>query len=102
MPVEGRKDFLKYPGDEMEVDQAMRQETFESHSTTDDHLMHLTGIAHDKEGNKYYLIKNSWGEVGDHDGYLYMSESYVRLKTVAILVHKDAVKKQDQEEAPKT
>ena len=102
LPVEGRKDFLKYPGDEMEVDQAMRQETFESHSTTDDHLMHLTGIAHDQDGNKYYLIKNSWGEVGDHDGYLYMSESYVRLKTVAILVHKDAVKKQDQEESPKT
>ena len=81
----------------------MRQATFEEHSTTDDHLMHLTGIAHDQNGSKYYLIKNSWGEVGDHDGYLYMSEAYVRLKTIAILVHKDVVKEQRMKTtAPKT
>ena len=104
LPAKDEKDFLKSPGKEIEVDQAMRQETFEEHSTTDDHLMHLTGIAHDQNGNKYYLIKNSWGEVGDHDGYLYMSEAYVRMKTVAILVHKDIFKKpsDSKEEAPKT
>ena len=104
LPAEGRKDYLKFPGEEMDVDQAMRQETFEEHSTTDDHLMHLCGVATDQDGNKYYLIKNSWGEVGEHDGYLYMSEAYVRLKTIAILVHKDIVekKKSDDEESPKT
>lgn len=103
LPVKDRKDFLKYPGEELVVDQQMRQDTFEAHSTTDDHLMHLTGIAHDQDGNKYYLIKNSWGEVGDHDGYLYMSEAYVRLKTIAILVHKDAAAKPGATEAaPKT
>lgn len=96
LPVKDRKDYLESPGEELEVDQAMRQETFEEHSTTDDHLMHLTGIAHDQNGNKYYLIKNSWGEVGDHDGYLYMSEAYVRLKTIAILVHKDAFQRTDK------
>ncbi len=92
LPAKGRDDFLKVPGEEIQVDQAMRQSTFEAHSTTDDHLMHLTGIAHDQHGNKYYLIKNSWGSVGDQDGYIYMSEAYVRLKTIAILVHKDAVR----------
>lgn len=103
LPVKDRKDFLKFPGQEMTVDQEMRQSTFEEHSTTDDHLMHLTGIAHDQDGNKYYLIKNSWGEVGDHDGYLYMSEAYVRLKTVAILVHKDVVRDSGSKtESPKT
>ena len=103
LPVKDREGFLKTIGEEIEVDQEMRQETFEEHSTTDDHLMHLTGIAHDQDGNKYYLIKNSWGEVGKHDGYLYMSEAYVRLKTVAILVHKDAVKPSAPDEpAPKT
>ena len=46
--------------------------------------MHLTGISKDKDGNKYYVIKNSWGEVGPYKGYLHMSEAYLRLKTVAI------------------
>ena len=94
LPADGRQDFLKYPGEEQTVDQEMRQQTYEQHSTTDDHLMHLTGIARDQNGNKYYLIKNSWGAVGKHDGYVYMSEPYLRLKTIAILVHKDALRQQ--------
>ena len=85
-----RKRFSE-PVEQMQVTQEMRQQTFEDLTTSDDHLMHLTGIARDKEGNKYYIIKNSWGEIGPYDGYLYMSEAYVRLKTVAILVHKDAL-----------
>ncbi len=92
LPTEGRSDYAKFPGEELTVDQEMRQRTFEEHTTTDDHLMHLTGIATDQNGSKYYLIKNSWGEVGQYNGYLYMSEAYLRLKTIAILVHKDAVK----------
>jgi len=90
---EKRKDLYSKPGKEKEVTQEMRQETFESYSTTDDHLMHLAGIAHDQTGTKYYLIKNSWGEISDYKGYLYMSDAYARLKTVAVMVHKDAIPK---------
>ncbi len=86
-----RRDAFKEPGEELEVTQEMRQETFHSYSTTDDHLMHLTGIARDKNGKKYYIIKNSWGPTGPYKGFLHMSEAYVRLKTVAIMLHKDAV-----------
>lgn len=88
-----RKDLFKKPGAEKKVTQALRQETFESYATTDDHLMHLVGSAKDQKGTKYYLIKNSWGEISEHKGYLYMSEAYARLKTVAIMVHKDAIPK---------
>ena len=66
-----------------------------SFETTDDHLMHLVGISRDAAGNKYYVIKNSWGSVGPYDGYIHMSEAYVRLKTVAIIVHKDALKTEE-------
>jgi bleomycin hydrolase len=86
-----REDLFVNPGQEKMVTQEMRQEQFESYSTTDDHLMHLTGISKDKQGTKYFLIKNSWGEVSEYKGYLYMSASYLQLKTVAILVHKDAI-----------
>ncbi len=86
-----RRDALTVPGPEQKVTQEMRQATFNEYSTTDDHLMHLVGMAHDQHGAKYYIIKNSWGETGTKDGYLYMSEAYVRLKTVAIILHKDGV-----------
>lgn len=86
-----REDLFVNPGKEKKITQEMRQEQFESYSTTDDHLMHLTGISKDKNGTKYFLIKNSWGEISEFKGYLYMSEAYLQLKTVAILVHKDAI-----------
>lgn len=93
LPTKDRKDALKQPGAEIKVDQALRQSTFMDYSTTDDHLMHLVGTATDQDGTKYYIIKNSWGQRGEYDGYIYMSEAYFLLKTVAILVHKDAVPK---------
>ncbi len=86
-----RRDLFTHPGEELEADQEMRQENFMSYNTTDDHLMHLVGISRDEAGNKYYVIKNSWGEVGPYEGFLHMSEAYVRAKTVAIIVHKEAM-----------
>ena len=75
--------------------QDFRQKTFNSFSSTDDHLMHLTGIAENKKGEIYYVTKNSWGVTrSDYEGYLYMSKPYVEIKTVAIMVHKDAVPKE--------
>ncbi|PID87860.1 MAG: aminopeptidase [Bacteroidia bacterium] len=71
--------------------QAFRQSTFDDFSTTDDHLMHITGKVKDKEGTLYYKTKNSWGAYNQYDGFLFMSEDYIRIKTVAILVNKNAV-----------
>ena len=80
------------PFPEVKVTPEIRQEGFESFVTTDDHLMHLTGIATDQNGTKYYITKNSWGtERNAFGGYLNMSESFVRAKTIYILVHKDAI-----------
>ncbi len=72
----------------------MRQNTFNDQTTTDDHLMHITGQAKDNNGAKFYLTKNSWGENSNkYGGYLYMASWFVQLKTIAILVHKDAIPK---------
>lgn len=77
---------------EQDIDQEMRQKHFGSFSTTDDHLMHLTAVIKDESGRKYYVTKNSWAaDSNDNNGYLNMSESYLRLNTVAIMVHKDAI-----------
>lgn len=88
---EGKKNLFKAPVDEKEVTQAIRQTAFDTYSLTDDHLMHLTGMVKDQTGKNYYTVKNSWGEVGPLNGYLYMSEAYFKLGTVSILIHKDAI-----------
>ncbi len=83
------------PGDEKEITQEMRQLEFDNYTATDDHLMHLTGIVEDQNGTRYYKTKNSWAEdSNEFGGYLNMSESYIRLKTVAIMVNKKAVPKE--------
>lgn len=93
------KDKMLYrfdrPYPEKKITQEMRQIEFDNYQTTDDHGMHLTGIAKDQNGTKYYLIKNSWGLEGSpYKGYFYASEAYVRLKTMDILVHKNSIPKE--------
>lgn len=74
------------------VDQKLRQETFLNRTTTDDHLMHIVGLSKDAAGRNCFYTKNSWGaDSNSYGGYLHMTDDYVRLKTMAILVHKDAI-----------
>lgn len=83
-----------YP--EKKITQEYRQDEFENYDTTDDHLMHITGILKDQNGTKYYKVKNSWGTDETrvaNGGYVYFSEAYMRLKTISITVHKDALPK---------
>jgi len=92
IPVDEEKGFA--PQEEKKITQEVRQEAFLSWQSTDDHLMHITGLSKDQNGTKYYKTKNSWGtKRSDYGGYLHMSESYMRLHTVAIMVHKDALPK---------
>ena len=79
---------------EISVTQELRQEYYDEKTSTDDHGMHLYGIAKDQNGTKYYLIKNSWGETGAYKGIWYMSEEFVKGKTLNIMVNKNAVPKE--------
>ena len=76
---------------EVEVDQVLRQQMFDEKTSTDDHGMHLYGIAKDQNGTKYYIIKNSWGVTGAYNGIWYMSENFVKGKTLNIVVNKKAI-----------
>jgi len=68
-----------------------RQAEFENLTTTDDHLMHITGKVKDQKGNLYYKVKNSWGTKSGKDGFVYMSVAYLKLKSISVLLHKDAL-----------
>lgn len=78
---------------EMEATQESRQEGFDNKTTTDDHGMQIFGIAKDQNGNKYYMVKNSWGVTGKYKGLWYASENFVKGKSMDIMIHKDALPK---------
>jgi aminopeptidase C len=78
---------------EIKVTQENRQQWFDEKTSTDDHGMHLYGTAKDQNGTKYYLIKNSWGVTGAYDGQWYMSEEFVKGKTLNFVVNKKALPK---------
>ena len=78
---------------EMTITQEMRQDGYDRKTTTDDHGMHIYGVAKDQNGTKYFMVKNSWGETGKYKGIWYASDSFVRYKTLNIVVHKDALPK---------
>jgi bleomycin hydrolase len=79
------------PGKEVVVTPEMRQQGYDNKTTTDDHGMHIVGLFKDQNGTKYFLVKNSWGTGNYPEGYLYVSESYFKLKTINIYLHKDGV-----------
>jgi len=80
------------PVKEKTITQEMRQIEFDNYSTTDDHGMQITGIAQDQEGNKFYKVKNSWGDNNHiYGGYFFASKAFVELKTIDIMVHKNAI-----------
>ena len=78
---------------EMTITQEMRQDGYDRKTTTDDHGMHIYGLAKDQNGTNYFLVKNSWGETGKYKGVWYASDAFVRYKTLNIVVHKDALPK---------
>jgi len=91
---EDEEKALTTPVKEKEVSQEFRQQEFENYDTTDDHLMHITGMVEDQNGNLYFKVKNSWGSgsarVGNK-GYIYMSIPYFKLKAISVLLHKEAL-----------
>ena len=71
--------------------QESRQIEFDNKTMTDDHGMHIFGIAKDQDGKKYYMVKNSWGETGAYKGIWYATEAFVKAQTLDITVHKSAL-----------
>lgn len=89
--VDKKKMQLDKPGKEKTITQQMRQDSFDNFKTTDDHGMHIIGLAKDQNGAEYFIVKNSWNTDNPYGGYLYVSKPYFLYKTMNILVHKNAI-----------
>ena len=79
--------------DELTITQEMRQIGYDNWETTDDHGMVVYGLAKDKNGKEFFMVKNSWGEYGPYKGMFYASKAFVAYKTMNIVIHKDALPK---------
>ena len=90
-------DSLGVNAPEIVPTQEMRQEAYDNWETTDDHGMHIYGIAKDQNGREYYMVKNSWGEYGDYKGTWYMTKAFVAYKTMDFMVNKNAIPKDIRE-----
>ena len=92
-----RKNFLEELGvnaPEATPSQEQRQKDFDNWTLTDDHGMHIYGLAKDQNGREYYMVKNSWGETGDYKGSWYMTKNFIAARTMDFLVNKNAIPKQ--------
>ena len=90
---EEKDNTLVITENEIEINEVFRQEQYENYQTTDDHLMHIIGYANDQDGKLYYIVKNSWGTKRGYEGFVYVSSSYMKLKTISIIVNKEGVSK---------
>lgn len=86
-------EISKRPLPQKVVTPAERQRGYDNFETTDDHGMHLFGTAKDQQGNRYYMIKNSWGLSGKYNGIWYMTPEFTRAKVLNIVVNKNAISK---------
>lgn len=87
--TKAKENFVDVQPAERNVSQMSRQRAFEQLSTTDDHVMEIIGKF--KQGkHTYYICKNSWGKDWGNQGRIYLSEDYIKLKTIAVYMSENA------------
>ena len=52
--------------------------------------MAIVGIANDDAGEKYFIMKNSWGTNRPHGGLVYLSYDDFEERTLAVEMTKEA------------
>ena len=75
---------------EKPYDEKTRQDLFENLTTQDDHLMHIVGYEKTNAGKEFFLVKNSWGNIGPFKGYIKVSVAYFAMNTISLVLPKAA------------
>jgi bleomycin hydrolase len=73
------------------IDQNSREFRFNNRTSTDDHAIHAVGFK-EMGDHTWFLIKDSGGgaQQGDHKGYYFYRDDYIKLKMLVLTMHKDA------------
>lgn len=91
----GHRIILAFPSFDIPnklIDQDSREFRIYNRSSTNDHATHLVGYK-EMGNHTWFLIKDSAGQAytGQHKGYFFFRDDYVRLKVLTLIVHRDAV-----------
>ena len=92
-PTNNKKDVDMGNANEGKWDVATRQQLYENLTTQDDHLMHITGLETSSTRKSYFLVKNSWGDIGPEHGYINVSEAYFAINTISLILPRAAIDK---------
>jgi hypothetical protein len=49
------------------------------------------GVLDEKNSGLFYVTKNSWGEISENKGYVYVSDAYLRLNSISFTLPKEAI-----------
>lgn len=93
MSDEQKANMFNGPQPEIEITEDIRQKAYDNYETTDDHGMHIIGLAKDQNGKEYYIVKNSWGTSNDYNGYLFVTKNFLKYKTTALYLNKKGLPK---------
>src|SRR5690606_38705592 len=91
MTDEEKENMFMGPKPEIKDTAEMHQKAFDDYQSRDDNDTQIIGTSKGLNCKPYYIIKNSWGEKNDYNGYLYVTKHYVRYKTTAFLLNKNAL-----------
>lgn len=95
--LKDEKNFQETYNPEMEeknYNATYRQKLYEDLITQDDHLMHIVGLKKTSTGKEFFEVKNSWGEIGNFEGFIQVSEAYFAVNTISLVVPKAALSKE--------
>ena len=87
--TDDQKYYINVQPSEKNASQASRQKEFESLNTTDDHVMEIIGNF-SYNGTQYFVCRNSKGMDWGCKGLVFLSEDYIKLKTVAVYMSEKA------------
>lgn len=91
MPQEGLAVVPSFDIPRNFIDQSSRELRFADGSTSADRAVHCVGYT-DAAGENWFLMKDAGREPSKHPGYYFYRDDYIRLKALAFMVHKDAVR----------
>lgn len=90
LSIQEQAELFIDPLPERKVSAQDRQSELETYQTRNDFSMQIVGKVDDQSARNWYLFKNACN-IEEEEVFLYISKDYLKLKTISVLLHRDAI-----------